>query len=74
MRPVDLNERSSVFEIGCGDGFLTRSILKQDIARLWVFEIDPQWAEYVQKTYPDERMSMFQENILDVDFSRFEAI
>ena len=69
---VDLNERSSVFEIGCGDGFLTRSILKQDIARLWVFEIDPQWAEYVQKTYPDERMSMFRENILDVDFSRFE--
>jgi 16S rRNA (adenine1518-N6/adenine1519-N6)-dimethyltransferase len=69
---VDLNERSSVFEIGCGDGFLTRSILKQDIARLWVFEIDSQWAEYVQKTYPDERMSMFRDNILDVDFSRFE--
>ena len=69
---VSLTGTSSIFEIGCGDGFLTRSILKQSFARVWVFEIDPQWAEYVQNTYPDVRMTISQENILDVDFSRFE--
>lgn len=65
-------ESAAVFEIGCGDGFLTRSILKNPIKLLWVFEIDHDWAQYVATTYKDERMVMFEENILDVDFSRFE--
>ncbi len=70
---VDFTTPPSVFEIGCGDGFLTRSIQKQPIARLWVFEIDPAWAAFVKTNYPDERMALFEENILDVDFSPFEA-
>lgn len=69
---VNLINTSSVFEIGCGDGFLTQSILKEPLARLWIFEIDAHWADYVKKTFPDERLSMFQENILDVDFTRFQ--
>lgn len=69
---VKLTQQTSVFEIGCGDGFLTKSILQQPIARLWVFEIDPEWAKFVLGQYPNPRMTMFQENILDVDFTRFE--
>ena len=41
---VTLTPETSVFEIGCGDGFLTKSILQTPIRRLWVFEIDPEWA------------------------------
>lgn len=69
---VKLDKNTSVFEIGCGDGFLTKSILQTNIARLWIFEIDPEWASYVSKTYPDPRVTMNLENILDVDFSRFD--
>ncbi|OQA35404.1 MAG: Ribosomal RNA small subunit methyltransferase A [Candidatus Dependentiae bacterium ADurb.Bin331] len=69
---VILDENSSVFEIGCGDGFLTRSILQQPIKRLWVFEIDADWARFVEKKYADLRMTIFQENILDVDWARFD--
>ncbi|MGC2310389.1 MAG: 16S rRNA (adenine(1518)-N(6)/adenine(1519)-N(6))-dimethyltransferase RsmA [Candidatus Babeliaceae bacterium] len=72
LEAVSLSADSSVFEIGCGDGFLTRSILQQQLARLWVFEIDHEWAEYVQKQYPDKRLTLFEDNILDVDFKRFE--
>ncbi len=72
LAKVTLNKNSSVFEIGCGDGFLTRSILKEDIARLWIFEIDAHWAEFIQKELPDKRMTVFLENVLDADFSRFE--
>lgn len=68
---VTLTNQSSIFEIGCGDGFLTRAILQQPCARLWVFEIDHQWATYVRTKLRDSRMQMFEENILDVDFSRF---
>lgn len=67
---VTLTPQTSVFEIGCGDGFLTRSILQQDIARLWVFEIDPEWATHVRATVPDKRLTVFEENFLDLDFQR----
>ena len=67
---VTLDPATWVLEIGCGDGFLTRSILNQTIAGLWVFEIDPEWADYVQEHYPDPRLHVFQDNILDVNWAR----
>lgn len=69
---VDLNDSSSVFEIGCGDGFLTRTILKAPLARLWIFEIDGDWVKHIRNTIKDSRMEIFEENILDVDWQRFE--
>lgn len=68
---VHLTQSSSIFEIGCGAGVLTKSILSEPISRLWVFEIDPDWADYVAKQYPDSRMKMHLANILDADFSPF---
>ncbi len=70
---VSLDETSSVFEIGGGSGVLTKTILTTNIARLWVFEIDHEWAEYLKKTINDKRLTVFEENILDVDFSKFES-
>lgn len=64
---------ASVFEIGCGDGFLTHKIYAQKVARLWVFEIDPEWATKVEKDFGgNKKITMFQTNILDVDGSIFE--
>ncbi|MEX0671887.1 MAG: 16S rRNA (adenine(1518)-N(6)/adenine(1519)-N(6))-dimethyltransferase RsmA [Candidatus Babeliales bacterium] len=64
---------TSVFEIGCGEGVLTRGILTKPIARLWVFEIDPEWAEYVRSSIPDDRLTIYTDNFLDIDFSRLES-
>lgn len=72
VNAVPLNDQSSVFEIGCGDGFLTQTILQQKLARLWVFEIDADWANYVRKAFPDKRMTVYEQNILDLDFTMFE--
>lgn len=72
LNQVTLDENSSVFEIGCGDGFLTREIIKHPLSRLWVFEIDPEWAAYVANSIADPRVTIFQEDILQVDFARFE--
>jgi 16S rRNA (adenine1518-N6/adenine1519-N6)-dimethyltransferase len=68
IEAVDLNDQSSVFEIGCGDGFLTRSILKTPIARLWVFEIDRNWVDYIKKNIQDSRLTIHHENFLDIDW------
>ncbi len=67
LAEVELTPATSVFEIGCGDGFLTRSILKTPIARLWVFEIDDEWARYVRNQLPDKRLEIFEQNILETD-------
>lgn len=62
----------NIFEIGCGNGFLTKSILKMDFTNYWIFEIDPEWAEYVKKNYSDNRMTIFCQNFLDTDMSVFK--
>lgn len=68
---VVLTSTDSVFEIGCGDGFLTRTILKHPLERLWIFEIDEDWVNFVRTEIQDPRMTVFHENVLDVDFTRF---
>ena len=69
---VDITPESSVFEIGVGDGMLTREILKKPITRLWAFEIDPEWADYIRNTVKDPRLTVFLQDILQLDFARLE--
>lgn len=69
---VTLSEETNVFEIGGGSGVLTRTILRHKISRLWVFEIDAEWAEYLSKTIDDPRLTVYRENFLDIDFSIFK--
>lgn len=65
---VTITPQISVMEIGCGDGFLTRAILEQTKCKqLWVYEIDPEWAHYVQEQVHDPRLKIFIENVLDLD-------
>jgi len=73
IEAVELTPETSVFEIGCGDGFLTRDILQNKLARLWVFEIDPEWADYVRVNVKDSRLEVFEQNFLDLEFSRLET-
>ena len=68
IEAVELNDSSSVFEIGCGDGFLTETILQNKLARLWVFEIDREWVDCVQQKITDKRLTIFHENFLDIDW------
>lgn len=72
LENVVLTNTTSVFEIGCGDGFLTRSILQHDIARLWIFEIDPDWVAHISKTIQDERLTVHEENFLDTQVEYLE--
>lgn len=71
---VTLTHNTSVFEIGPGDGFLTQYILDSPMARLWAFEIDLEWASHLRKRFEgNTHLTVFDANILDVDFSVFES-
>ena len=62
---------TNVFEIGCGEGVLTKAIVRQPLLnKLQVFEIDPEWATLVAKDLQDDaRVIVNQTNILDVDLN-----
>ncbi len=73
IEAVTIGPNTSVFEIGCGDGFLTQAILRTNIARLFVFEIDPEWAKFVRDKFKsDVRLYMFEANFLDQDLSMLD--
>lgn len=64
---------NSIFEIGCGDGFLTREIMTHNPAMLWVFEIDSAWATTVNSEFGSlPNFKMNTANFLDIDFLLFE--
>lgn len=71
---VHLDDTISVMEIGCGEGILTSAILQTPCKQLKVFEIDPEWASYVQGLYDsDSRLHITLNNILDVDWRTLHA-
>lgn len=70
---VKITPETSVLEIGCGEGFLTISILNQTKCKqLWGYEIDPEWAAVLKRTITHKRFKLHEQNILDEDFSEFE--
>src|ERR1700722_1861545 len=66
LAAVDVKGKS-IIEIGCGDGFLTRAILQHPVARVHVFEIDPEWAESVRTKIRDVRLTVETVDFLAVD-------
>lgn len=68
---VKLSSTSSIFEIGCGDGFLTQALCKTDAARIRVYEIDHEWAAYVRELIDDPRLEILETNILEVSPAAF---
>lgn len=66
---VSITSATSVMEIGCGDGFLTEQILKQTTCKqLRCYEIDREWLEFVKSKIKDKRLTLTNNNILEVNF------
>lgn len=71
LATVDITKHTTVVEIGCGDGILTRAILNQSPCKaLRVFEIDPEWAEVVRGQTDDPRLSITLGDVMQVDLEK----
>lgn len=67
---VTITPKTSVLEIGCGDGFLTKAILEQtSCKRLWSYEIDPEWAAFTDNNITDRRLTIKEKNILEINWN-----
>ena len=66
-----LLKKTTVVEIGCGDGVLTRAILHQSPCKaLQVFEIDPEWAEVVRGQTDDSRLTITLGDVMETDLEQ----
>ena len=69
IEAVHVDKNISIIEIGCGEGILTQAILQGPCKQLKVFEIDPEWASFVERMYgADSRLTMIQQNVLDTNW------
>ena len=70
---AQLPKNAYVLEIGGGAGFLTGAILQQSVAQLLVFEIDPEWASYLQNKFASQinakNLVVLQQDFLEFDLS-----
>lgn len=74
INAVTISSVTPVLEIGCGDGFLTRSILAQTKCKsLACVEIDEDWARVVQDGIRDPRLSITIQNILEFDLEMLKS-
>jgi 16S rRNA (adenine1518-N6/adenine1519-N6)-dimethyltransferase len=66
---VGITPDTTVMEIGCGDGFLTRSILDHSLCkRLLCLEIDPEWRDVVAAAITDPRLDLQLADVLALDW------
>jgi len=73
IEKVPITPKTTVMEIGCGDGFLTQAILSQSpCKKLLVYEIDQEWANFVKNKILDPRLEVNTSNILELDFKTLE--
>ncbi len=72
---IPFTPNMNVFEIGCGQGVLTKAIAaQQNLGQLKVFEIDPEWANYVQNDLKNNsKVQVCLTNILDVNLNELFA-
>lgn len=71
IEKVTITSATTVMEIGCGDGFLTKAILQQTPCKeLLVYEIDYEWLNFVRAQVHDKRLVLNHKNILELDFEK----
>jgi len=69
LSTVPLTPETTVVEIGCGNGILTKALLSTRCKAVHVVEIDPEWARYIQETIHDPRLQVHVADAVTFDFA-----
>lgn len=68
LSAIPIGPETTVVEIGCGNGILTKAILSTRCKALHVIEIDPEWAEHLYNTVNDPRLTIHVADAVAFDF------
>jgi 16S rRNA (adenine1518-N6/adenine1519-N6)-dimethyltransferase len=66
---TEIKPEEVVVEIGPGTGNLTKYLLKTNLKKLYLIEIDPEMIEYLKKIIRDERVVFINADATKFDFS-----
>lgn len=69
---IKINPGEIVVEIGPGTGNLTKELLKTDLGKLYLIEIDPEMIEILKRKIKDERVIIIHADATKFDFSSLE--
>jgi len=70
VRIAAVNQDDVVWEIGPGSGVLTK-ILLEKCRKLYAFEIDKEWFQYLESHYVNPKLNLINSDILQVDFNEY---
>jgi len=73
LSAIKITPETTIIEIGCGNGILTRALLASSCKAVHVIEIDADWAHYIHDTIHDPRLTIHHEDALDFDFSSLKT-
>jgi len=73
LSAVTITKDTTVVEIGCGNGILSKAILETPCKALHIIEIDPDWAGYIQQTIHDPRLTIHLADALAFDFTKLKS-
>ena len=68
LQEADVSNLDTIVEIGCGDGFLTSSLIKTECKNVIVYEIDKQWTAYVNNNLKSKKLIVKNVDILSIDW------
>jgi len=69
---IKINPGETIVEIGPGTGNLTKELLKTDLGKLYLIEIDPEMIEILKRKIKDERVIIIYADATKFDFSSLE--
>jgi len=73
LSAITITPETTIVEIGCGNGILTKALLASRCKAVHVIEIDPDWARYIYDTIHDPRLTIHNEDALDFDFTTLKS-
>jgi 16S rRNA (adenine1518-N6/adenine1519-N6)-dimethyltransferase len=79
LSTISVTPETAIIEIGCGDGVLSKALLAETPCKaLHIIEIDDEWADVVQNSISDPRLTIHRANALDFDLpalcSQYERV
>jgi len=73
LSTIPITEDTTIVEIGCGNGILTRALLETKCRALHVVEIDADWANHIYHTIKDPRLTIHHADALTFDFTQLKG-
>lgn len=69
LNSVTIDCNTTILEIGCGDGFLTKALLMTEALKIIGYEIDKEWYGYLKNRTKNTKLALINQDIMTIEWS-----